>query len=368
MLKNMVMITSSLVLMSACSLFDSDDNSSEPTPIQEGQKVELSQAVGQFIDSPVQGLEYELLDENFKELSRGVTNEFGEYSYDPSKIEYIKFNIANYPLGYAPIGKITTPYTLTPFKFSGDLSKNIHSDWPVNISRFLQTLDVDGDPENGITISAETTASFKTIHNNQDNLPNFNLSTEDFADHIEQYIGEYTNTSTLVSEEDAIAHISAYLNNFETDYSIDLNGHKWVTQLKELRQYVSHDEGATWLFTKTCTETDMNIYSIEEFYSGYVKVEIWDSFDTNTCSRTGEKSFETENYGKYTLCPREECTFSDLNSISNWQYNASNERFEKVARSHVLGTEKINLIKEVKFTYDNKSYWHVMRYESERIY
>lgn len=96
---------------------------------------------GIFVDSPVQGLEYET------ESRLGVTEADGTFMYMEG--ETITFYVGDIMLGGAVARPVMTPVDLVEGAFD-------ETDPAVtNMARFLQTLDADMDPENGITITGE---------------------------------------------------------------------------------------------------------------------------------------------------------------------------------------------------------------------
>jgi uncharacterized protein len=100
---------------------------------------------GFFCDGPVQGLEYET------QTMSGVTNERGEFRYRGG--ETVTFSVGGLVLGSAPGSKHLTPAHLV-IEVGGDVRK-IKNGAVTNIARFLQSLDKDGNVENGITITDE---------------------------------------------------------------------------------------------------------------------------------------------------------------------------------------------------------------------
>jgi len=98
---------------------------------------------GIFVDDPVAGLHYET------PTFSGTTNSAGEFDYLPG--ETVTFSIGGIVLGSAEAGPVVTPLTL--------VSGATDATDPVvtNIVRLLLTLDDDGNPDNGISISAATT-------------------------------------------------------------------------------------------------------------------------------------------------------------------------------------------------------------------
>ena len=110
-----------------------------------------STQVATFIDSPVAGLA-------FKSASRsGLTDRNGNFPYSPG--ETVTFSIGNMMLGsVTPTGNKVTPLQIVPGATGAD------DDRVTRILRTLQSLDSDGDLNNGIQISAwaREVASLKT--------------------------------------------------------------------------------------------------------------------------------------------------------------------------------------------------------------
>lgn len=101
-----------------------------------------STRTGTFIDSAVAGLDYQ-----GDRTDRALTDEQGQFRYRPD--ETIQFSIGNLDLGSATGADVLTPLNIT----SGATSA---SDQQVlNKLILLQTLDADGDTNNGIQITDE---------------------------------------------------------------------------------------------------------------------------------------------------------------------------------------------------------------------
>lgn len=145
---------------------------------------------GQFVDSPVGGLEY-LRSNKGAELY--LTNDNGEFQYQEG--ETVTFKIGQLTLGSAKGGATISPRDITSEAGS------------INVARVLQTLDDDGDPTNGITISADVRSKAATV-----TTPRHIGETSN----LDEISGEITNLSAdenliLVSEEQAKAHLDETL-------------------------------------------------------------------------------------------------------------------------------------------------------------
>lgn len=122
-----------LVLLLGCGS-SGDDN-----PGATKNKTELS---GQFIDSAVSGLRYVT-----SGGIEGVTDTKGTFKYN--KGETVKFFIGDILIGQGTGAPLITPVGLV----SGAADQTNQT--VLNIARFLQSLDIDQTPANGISISME---------------------------------------------------------------------------------------------------------------------------------------------------------------------------------------------------------------------
>jgi hypothetical protein len=94
---------------------------------------------GRFIDSPVANIDYST------ETLSGTTNPNGEFLYREG--ENVTFAIGDMAFPSVAAGPLITPLDMSA---SGQIDETV-----TNIIRILQSLDTDGNPENGITISDE---------------------------------------------------------------------------------------------------------------------------------------------------------------------------------------------------------------------
>ncbi|UCD66595.1 MAG: PKD domain-containing protein, partial [Deltaproteobacteria bacterium] len=117
---------------------------------------------GTFIDSPVQGLDYLTTTQN------GTTNSQGSFTYETG--EEITFSIGDVVLGTTLGKSIITPLDLVPG------AQDETDPTVTNILRLLQSLDVDGDPDNSIYLTSQIVSevSGRPI--------NFDTSIENFDD------------------------------------------------------------------------------------------------------------------------------------------------------------------------------------------
>src|SRR5690554_3806997 len=95
-------------------------------------------STGVFVDSPVAGLTYS----GGGDAAR--TDEEGRFNYDSGQT--LSFSVGGLALGSATGADIITPVDLVEGADAGDTSV-------INISRLLQSLDSDGNLNNGIQIT-----------------------------------------------------------------------------------------------------------------------------------------------------------------------------------------------------------------------
>jgi len=118
---------------------------------------------GRFVDSPVEGLDYETPTQS------GSTDSNGLFYYLEG--EDVTFMLGNVYIGTAPGKRIITPLDLIPGAYD-EFDPAV-----TNICRFLQSLDVDGNDENGITITPEMKAEIS------DRQINFDAAIENFINY-----------------------------------------------------------------------------------------------------------------------------------------------------------------------------------------
>lgn len=131
-------------------------------------------SIGIFIDSYVSGLKYTT------ESKSGITDENGYF-------EYLEGEIVTFMVGNIIIGSGFAKENMNPIDIVSGENANINSNEVKNIAAFLQSLDSDNDPTNGIDISEATinAISFTSI---------------DFTKPIEKTLGEIIAEVNLVNE------------------------------------------------------------------------------------------------------------------------------------------------------------------------
>lgn len=124
-------VTPLLLALVACGGDSDNDNGGSAGP---------ATRTGTFVDSPVAGLDYAGTDG-----AAGVTNDAGQFQYQDG--ETLTFSLGDLPLGSAEGAQQLTPLTIT------EGADTAEDDSVSNKLVLLQTLDQDGDLNNGIQIT-----------------------------------------------------------------------------------------------------------------------------------------------------------------------------------------------------------------------
>lgn len=151
--------------------------------------IEIQKNQGQFIDSPVEGLEYET--PSFS----GKTNQYGQFDYLLG--ESVTFSIGSIRFPAVLAGEEITPLSI----FGVNDLENVSV---VNMLRFLQTLDQDANPLNGIVISDQAIAAAAGA---DVNFSAYNFDTQ-VASIVKNSGSPYT---TLIDSADAVQHFRTAL-------------------------------------------------------------------------------------------------------------------------------------------------------------
>lgn len=162
---------------------------------------------GIFVDSPVEGLDY------MTQTHTGITDAEGRFTCFEG--EMITFMIGDVMLGQALADDVITPMN---FLDASEMPFDVTHPMITNMGRFLQSLDSDGDPENGITISAEVREEISG------RMIDFYQSIEDFENDPDVVacfdVLNGLNTPhngmmwNLVAAEDAQQHMIAYMGEY----------------------------------------------------------------------------------------------------------------------------------------------------------
>ncbi len=182
----------SVLLISGCGGSDNGSNTVQPVITPSPAPVPVATSVGVFIDSAVSGLSYQTASQV------GVSNSAGEFNYIPGEI--ITFSIGDVVIGSALAESVMTPLSLVP-----EAIDETHPE-VTNIVRFLLTLDADGDPANGIELTADAVqaATGKTI--------DFSVADLTAVSGVVDLLNEFSGATELVGDVEAQRHFNETLS------------------------------------------------------------------------------------------------------------------------------------------------------------
>jgi hypothetical protein len=168
-------------------------------------KIDPVKSSADFIDAPVQGIEYSCSNSS----TSGKTNENGTFDYDDG-CGTITFKIGGVSVYSKNISQIPSDKKLYITDLVGVDRTDTNNSKVLDIARFIQSLDDDNNPYNGINITPAIAVELAS-------------STIDFA--TTPSISDLNDTitslgKTLVDEDDAKAHFTYTLNN---DLSLDID-------------------------------------------------------------------------------------------------------------------------------------------------
>lgn len=208
---NLVLVCTAALSLAACGGGSSSDSSIIDAPLDNvtppvvdtgavdpiGEE-ELSAATpaanlltGRFVDSAVIGLPYAT------ETQSGVTGSDGSFDYLPG--ETVTFSLGGIELPAVAGAAVVTPLDV----FATD---NIADVRVINLTRLLQTLDVDAQPDNGITISETAIASATGL--------SANFAAANFDTQVVNLVANAGSSNTsLIDGESALDHFQETLFN-----------------------------------------------------------------------------------------------------------------------------------------------------------
>lgn len=158
---------------------------------------------GRFVDSPVEGLRYSSL--NYS----GVTGPDGTFIYHPGLP-------LTFSVGHVNLGTVNAEDIVTPIDLAGS-NANINHPMVINIAQFLQSLDLDGNPRNGIEIPEIIREGLfgYSIDFSAEDFPVSEGVQSVFSLLNENHI--YAEERSLVSAEDALIHLEETLFEIEAE-------------------------------------------------------------------------------------------------------------------------------------------------------
>ena len=241
-MKNIFLVTSLCTGLMACGGSSSSSSSDSQT--------------GVFLDSPVVNIGYKT------ETLNGVTNSLGEY-------EFVDGETVTFFIGDLEFPSVTARATVTPLDMAG--SNDTSDPTTVNIIRLLQTLDENGIPDDGITITETAKNSATQV--------NFELSIVDFESSPAVTNLLASVNTVIVSQNKAIAH-------FE-DTLVD-KGESFVA-----------NSNISGLWTNNLSDNDLLAFVF--FADGtYVHLEVDEQEPIESTYSTGEREPSGMEWGTYS--------------------------------------------------------------------
>jgi hypothetical protein len=160
-----------------------------------GEPLDSTPAIqtGLFLDSAVEGVNYTAMPSGLT----GQTNEFGKFDY--YKNDVVTFSIGDITLGSASGKRFLTPIDFEP----AAANRDSYSQRVRNIVRLLQSMDMDDNPANGITLPPG-------IHERANGL-SLDLSQDSIDFEQDPVVMILTGNLGLVQETDALDHFRATL-------------------------------------------------------------------------------------------------------------------------------------------------------------
>lgn len=295
-MKHSLLVTS-IVLSSMLIGCNSKDNTTERSnnTAQPETVTQQNILVGKFVDAPIANIQYKTA------TRQGTTNANGEY-------EYINGEQVTFYIGQLELPTVLAKNTVTPLDMSE--IKDVNDKKVVNIIRLLQTLDKDGNPDNGIEIP-ETAASIAQALN-------FDLSTEEFEnlDALKNLIINANPgrvVSEMVSTKSAKQHFNKQLVKF---------GVKAVKNIKDTSLEYQNEKilESNYYIVEKSTEKNCSI-------SGWSINKVYFSNDGNY---TTKDCNNLENSGSYQVIDDQLALVKNgfMNLQKRLSYDATTNSFE----------------------------------------
>ncbi|GIU19302.1 hypothetical protein TUM4261_41120 [Shewanella sp. c952] len=195
-------ITTALLISLTLVACGSSDDDPEPETLPQPVPVTVTPDTGVFLDSAVIGIGYRT------ETLSGTTDVEGKYQYLAG--ETVTFFIGGLEFPATAATGIVTPLNIAA-------TDDVTNTAVINMARLLQTLDQDGDPSNGISITQTAIDSAEPV--------DFSMSTTEFAASaaVQATIengGQDTAVSELIDTETALEHLSEELEKQDIQMGI----------------------------------------------------------------------------------------------------------------------------------------------------
>ena len=263
-------LTAGLLTITGCGSSNDSENSSDnndvETPITKDKDDKKTPTVlsAQFIDAAVEGLAYDCQSSG----KSGITNSQGKFSFVAG--DTCTFKVGDVTIGSAKITGTTTPRTLTT------VEPNL-----TNTLRFLQTLDSDEDPSNGITLPSGLSGNIDLGNNFDaeiqkylDDNKNVNAVVDPgkAKDHFEQASTLQINNATFIDKTFSFTLDNFLDLSFLSDFTYNADGDQWKIINNELiledGNKVKFFKDNTFTLTYLDGSIDNGVYTIKATENG----------------------------------------------------------------------------------------------------
>lgn len=238
-----------VLILSGCGGSGSDAVGLDPVPQISSPATISVISKGVFVDSAVEGLAYTTV------TQVGLTNTQGEFSYIAG--EQVVFSIGDIQLPAAEGREVISPVDV----FSATNTDDVRV---INLARLLQTLDEDGMPGNGITVTAQA--------HNQAAGVTVDFASNDFEQQIADVVANAGAVYTsLISSQRALEHLNLTLGNMTRTRSC--SGDSTKIGYTGTFSTLAHNVSGTATVLDNCT-LEINMFNFDgaapnvKFYAG----------------------------------------------------------------------------------------------------
>ncbi|MDO6445416.1 DM13 domain-containing protein [Colwellia sp. 1_MG-2023] len=259
---------------------------------------------GVFIDSSVEGLRYQTT------TQEGMTDPDGQFIYQSE--EEVTFSI-----GGIVFPKVISQSIITPLEIFETTDINNLS--VINALRLLQTIDFDGDADNGIQVTQSAHDLFETV--------SVDFSSLAFATQVDNLLADYDGFyQQLISEEMAVYHFQQTLAELNNQESVNCDAtHSSVGQYGYFES-LAHGVSGRAEIIDNCT-----IKVTEFYYDGRgPKVNFYvgqdhDYTSDNAFAISREINGPSYENAEFTLRLPNDKSLDDFNTLSVWcvEFSAS---------------------------------------------
>ncbi|MEM0515752.1 hypothetical protein WCN91_10075 [Pseudoalteromonas sp. YIC-827] len=307
------------------------------------------------IDSPISKIHY-----STSKGTSGLTDAHGKFLYMAG--DTITFSISG--IEFPPI---PAKEKITPLDFGGEGADLTNTTF-LNSIRILQTLDNDGDPENGIMITEEVTVSLSLSGITLD------VSSDNFEKEANTLlpgalVDTYIEDVTLVSSEEALRHFIDSLQNQVLGSWIhkeENGGINLLTFLQGNRYLITHS--ASDNLDQIAGSAEYGMYSWDPITTNFEITKVLEEsdmsgglYDASNPSSSKNLSLSVTDSGelKVLFSEGDKVTFTavaddDNELIGSWFFNQANAPLDMLGGTILTFLDDANYV--VSHTYNNEKY------------